>query len=478
LERLVDEAIQNPTLLDDQILDWLLGQEAKNAAHLFIRLGERGATSMWRERLIQRISLPRGPENFGWYICGWARRDRTGAEEFLDSLADTKPESAESIFAATLRMGPSSTGVDRILRLLKTERLTRGRVAQELAWNWAEPLTAQDFVKLFHGLDDGSWRAGLSLVYLLAFRHRSSEGLPHEILSSLWGLLERTAWTETDRDARSWDRLAAGLAEAEPAAVLDLIERIALRELPPHGRSVFEFLRQHASTWKVLARVNRPALVEKLLRISVSSENVPFWVQWCARHLIDPTQDAHTLLEFARSNGEAGSLAVIDLLDATRPGFWEVVREMIASFGDSKRVIARVGASIHRAWGWGSLAPVFEERRKQLARLAEDPDPRVSKWARGVARGLEADVGREDLRDKEEFLWEYDVSRPELLRMLQDSQSPDRLWAIRRILLHAQPEEAIRLLTVDEIREALPDLDLPDRTRRIWEAYVAHWSHG
>jgi hypothetical protein len=275
-----------------------------------------------------------------------------------------------------------------------------------------------------------------------------------------------------------WDRLAAYLAESEPNAVLNLIERLAGREPEPEARPVFEFLRNHASTWKALARISRPALVRRLLGISASSDGGRYWVHWCARHLIDPSQDGHTLLEFARDNAEAGALAVIDLLDATKPGFWELVREMIASFGDSKRVIARVGASIHRTWGWGSLAPVFEERRKQLARLAEDPDPRVSKWARGVARGLEADVEREELRDKEEFLWEYDVTRPELLRMLQDRQSPDRLWAIRRILLHARPEEAIRLLTVDEIREALPDLDLPDRTRRIWEAYVAHWSHG
>ena len=112
-----------------------------------------------------------------------------------------------------------------------------------------------------------------------------------------------------------------------------------------------------------------------------------------------------------------------------------------------------------------------------MARLAQDPDPRVSSWANRLARELAGDVRREERRDQEDFLWDYDVGRPELMEMLQNKQSPDRLWAIQRILLHAPREEAIRLLTVSEIQEALPHVELPDRVRRIWEAYVAHWSH-
>ena len=478
LQHLADEAIQDPNRLNDSLLEWLLGPEASHAAWFFIRLGEQDSAYSWRDRLVEKVGLPRWPENFGWYMSGWARRDQRWAEEYVDRLLVTDPETAEGIFAATLRMMASTSGVDRILRLLNSEKLQRNLLIQDLAWRWTDPLSLVDFVRLFQGLDDGSWSTSLALLDVLAYQQWRVGGLPSEFRSSVWLILERTGSVRTDHQARMWDSLAAYLAESEPNAVLDLIERLAGREPEPEARPVFEFLRNHASTWKALARFSRPALVRRLLGISASSDGGRYWVHWCARHLIDPSQDGHTLLEFARNNAEAGALAVIYLLDATKPGFWELVREIIAGFGDSKRVIARVGASIHRAWGWGSLAPVFEERRRQLARMAEDPDPRVSKWARGMARALEADVEREELSDKEEFLWEYDVTRPELLRMLQDRQSPDRLWAIRRILLHARPEEAIRLLTVDEIREVLPDVDLPEWTRRIWEAYVAHRSHG
>ena len=477
LKKLADEATQDPSLLDNNLLDWLLGPEAQYALCFLIRLGERDTPGIWREPLIQRLGLPRGPDGFGWYACGWAQRDRRSAEEFLDRLLGTKPEAGEGVLAATLRIAANSSGANRVLRLADNKRLPREILVQQLA-GWTNALTSQDFVRLFRGLDDGSWETGLALLDMLAYRQWKTGDLSEEIRIVAWRLLERTASTKTDHQAYNWDHLAAHLTETDPAAMLDLIEKLAKQDPSPHGRAVFNFLEEFASTWKVLARLNRPALVQRLLRISVASENVPFWIHWCSRHLIDPSQDGRTLLEFAKKNGEIGALAVVDLLDSSKAGFWDLIREIVVTFGDSERAIGRVETCIYHAEWSGSLAPVFEEKRKQVARLAQDPDPRVSRWASGFARELEGDVKREERRDQEDFLWDYDVKRPELMQMLRNKQSPDRLWAIQRILLHAPREEAIRLLTVSEIQEALPHVELPDRVRKIWEAYVAHWSQG
>lgn len=477
LKQLADEAIQHPNLLDDSLLNWLLGQEAQHGASMFLRLGECDTGGVWREQLIQRIGFLRGPEAFGSYLCGWARRDRRGAEDILDGLLEIQPESAEGVLSATLRIGAGPSVVDRILRLIEGKKLRKEILAKLLAWDWTNLLTPQDFVRLVRGLEDGSSETGLALLDILAHRQRKTGELPEEMRSTVWQLLERTASTRTIGQAHRWDQLAAFLAASDPTGVLDLIERVARQEVRPSGRPVLEFLMERASAWKVLARINRPALVKRFLSISMASENVPPWVHLCARQLIDPSQDGGTLLEFARNYGEAGALTVADLLDASKPGFWELIREIVATYGDSKPVMSRVQTWISLGHGWGSPAPLLKKRREQVARLAEDPDPRVSRWAREVARDLEGDVKREERRDEEDFLWDYDVKRPELIEMLQDKQSPDRLWAIQRILLHAPREEAIRLLTVDEIQEALPHVELPDRVRRIWEAYVANWSH-
>lgn len=478
LRILADEAVQDPSLVDDLLLEWLLGPEARQAAWFFVRIGERDSVGAWRDRLIQKLDLVRGPESFGWYVSGWARRDRREAEEFLDGMLIADPEKAKGILAATLRIEASASGVDRILRLLSSKKLQRNLSAQELAWGWTDPLCSEDFARLVKGLDDGSWETGLALLDVLAYRLLKVGVLSGEIGSTIWSILERTGSVKTDHQAHNWDRLAAHLAVSDPNAVLDLIERLARREPSPSARAVFEFLRIHGSTWKVLAQINRPAFVERLLRISVPSKGNRYWVHWCARRLIDPSQDRDTLLEFARNNGDTGALAVVDLLDSSKPGFWELAREILVSFGDSERVAGRLASCVYRGrGGWGSRVPVFEEKRKQAARFAEDPDPRVSRWASRLARELAGEAKVEERRDQEDFLWDYDVKRSDLIEMLQDKKSPDRLWAIQRILLHAPREEAIRLLTVDEIREALPHVELPDRVRRIWEAYVANWSH-
>jgi len=476
LERLADECVRHPGLLENGLLDWLLGPEAEHASGFLMCLGGRDTAGMWKEPLIQRIGLPRGADGFGWYVCGWAQRDRSSAEEFLDRLLGTRPETAEAVVAATLRMGASPSGLNRILRLVDSKRLPREILVQQLAWGWTNALTAQDLVRLVRGLDDGTWETGLALLDVLAYRQCKTGELPEEMKAMIWQLLERTASVKTDHQAHSWDHLAAHLAGSEPAAMLDLIERLAAQEPSPQGRAVFDILEEFSSTWKALARIDRPGLVQRLLRISAASDEVPFWIHWCARHVIDLSQDSRILLDFARKNGEVGALAVVDLLDNSEPGFWDLIREIVDAFGDSERVIGRVEMCIYHAEWSDSLAPAFEEKRKQVARLAQDPDPKVGRWASRFARELEGDVRREERRDQEEFIWDYDVKRPELLEMLQNRQSPDRLWAIQRILLHAPREEAIRLLTVGEIQEALPHLELPNRVRKIWEAYVAHWS--
>jgi len=122
--------------------------------------------------------------------------------------------------------------------------------------------------------------------------------------------------------------------------------------------------------------------------------------------------------------------------------------------------------------------PPLEERLKKAQELAEDQDHRVSRWARRAVSMLTEDIRRERQSDAEEFIWDYDVRRPELVDILKRKDSPERLWAIGRILRYAPRKEALELLTLDDIREALPQVDLPDQQRKLWEAYLAHWSRG
>jgi len=61
--------------------------------------------------------------------------------------------------------------------------------------------------------------------------------------------------------------------------------------------------------------------------------------------------------------------------------------------------------------------------------------------------------------------------------MLKQKDSPERLWAIGRLLKDAPPKRVLELLTLDEILDALLKIqDLDDRTRRTWEGYARLWN--
>ena len=47
-----------------------------------------------------------------------------------------------------------------------------------------------------------------------------------------------------------------------------------------------------------------------------------------------------------------------------------------------------------------------------------------------------------------------------------------RRWYIKQVLLHGRAED-IAALDWEEIRELLPQLDLPPEFRRLWEEYFA-----
>ena len=47
-----------------------------------------------------------------------------------------------------------------------------------------------------------------------------------------------------------------------------------------------------------------------------------------------------------------------------------------------------------------------------------------------------------------------------------------RRWYIRQVLVYGRAED-IASLNWDEIREHLPELDLPPEVRRLWESFFA-----
>jgi hypothetical protein len=51
------------------------------------------------------------------------------------------------------------------------------------------------------------------------------------------------------------------------------------------------------------------------------------------------------------------------------------------------------------------------------------------------------------------------------------------MWAIGRVLKYAKWEDVKRLLTVEDIEEALPYIDLPEKKRKMLEKAIEVWRY-
>ncbi|MBI3058290.1 MAG: hypothetical protein HYY81_03145, partial [Deltaproteobacteria bacterium] len=61
---------------------------------------------------------------------------------------------------------------------------------------------------------------------------------------------------------------------------------------------------------------------------------------------------------------------------------------------------------------------------------------------------------------------------------IEDENSPERMWAIGRVLKYADFKDIRRLLTVENIAEALPQVDLPEKKRKGLEKALEVWQSG
>jgi hypothetical protein len=66
------------------------------------------------------------------------------------------------------------------------------------------------------------------------------------------------------------------------------------------------------------------------------------------------------------------------------------------------------------------------------------------------------------------FFPDRDVTAEELREMLAEGDSQERAWAVSHLLRYAQWDDIWKFVSRDEVREILPELDLPRNLRQAW----------
>jgi len=428
------------------------------------------------QRLLTRSKQPAWPQAFSAYVWGWFQSDPRGAEDALDHLADARADLVEGILRATCFLPPSDKAIVRFLRLLAKSPESRpeivGQITLFLRW---EQLTASEAERLISALDDGTPKARSLLLSAFATRIFRGGEMTTSLKELAWSFLHTSLLGQGDGGGHDWDILAAELGKEQPERLLHLVEGLIIEHLiPSHKRLNWEY--ELPLVWETLRQRDRQGLLLMLLRL-VMTADVPYSIDWTLSQMIDPSQDRELLLQFSREAGTEGARTIALNLDADKQGFWELARDLIVGWGDDDRVRERLlGQLMSGRWS-GSAVPMISARIESARQLLADSNPKVAQWAQEVVSSLEVWRRHEEREDQEEWIWDYRIRRAELEAMLRQKDSPERLWAIGRLLKDAPKDRVLELLTPAEIIEALPKLDqLDERTRQKWEAYARHWS--
>ncbi|MFQ5828376.1 MAG: hypothetical protein ACE5JD_04370 [Candidatus Methylomirabilia bacterium] len=476
IEKIVIELLESLELLDEH-LGWLMTDEAVSAGDFFHLLGKRDRGRQVLNLLLARSEEPLWADRFSAYVTGWAAIDLTTAVALLDRLLDERPEFLEGVLRATCMLEPSAGSVERVLKVLHKAGARRRQVVGQVAWlmRWNR-LSATGAERLIGACDDGTPEVRFSLLPAFTMRQmRGAEVTPElrdlawEFLRSSFGLGKRgTTYYE-------WDSLAADLGKQDPLQLRRLIEDL-IKRLMATGDARVHLKHQFPLVWQTLSERDHCGFLEMLLRISLN-EKKPSWIEFSLGEMVDPTRDMEILLEFARLKGAEGARIVARSLDAEKPGFWEIATLLLTDWGDDEFVRRLLwGRLVSGGWS-GSAIPMIARRFEGAKKLVSDVHVRVATWAQEAISLLEDWQARAKREDEEDWIWDYRIGRSDFEAMVQQKDSPERLWAISRLLKDAPKERVLELLTPDEILDTLPKIqNLDERTRQMWEAWARHWS--
>jgi len=474
-QAVASEFLQKPELFEQHV-DWLTGEDAEQREGFFQMLGEGDRGGVLFKLLLTRSAQPFWPQAFSAYVQGWYRSDPDKTERTLDDLLESRPDLTAGVLAATCSLPASNKPIDRLLRLVAKGWMPRSTLAGQIAFShWWDQLSPGSVERLIKALDDGTSEIRSSLLFPLLIRVTRGADISPSLRNLAWDFLDSTFPVDNNIRRHDWDGLAAKLGRQEPNRLLELVEQVLRKSLARADRR-FNPDHELPLAWGTLKERNRNGLLRMLLRLAMNPEP-PYWIDLMLSQLIDPAQDRELLLQFAREAGIDGARAVALNLEADKPGFWDLVRDLIVGWGDDDRIKETLASHLFGGSWTDSAVPMISVRIESAKKLLKDSDPRVGHWAQEVVSSLEAWRGREVREDQEEWIGDYRVRRSEFEGLLQQKDSPERLWAIGRLLKDAPPKRVLELLTPQEILEALPKIrDLDDGTRRNWEGYARFWS--
>lgn len=468
VRELVRQTVKEPGILSDALLQWLLNSDR---GYLFLLLlGEEDLSRSFLPRLEAcakegNAGGEKGVRAFGSYCAAWGRVDAAGFREYLREIQQRDISPQAMVNAAHVLPG-DPVAVRLLVNLLKERRADPIRVAEMLTVFWLQDLLPADFLSLARVIAGASFENSPSGIHLLAAWAGFARPFDDVDLRNFAWLCLEAGYSYSSRvrsQDHAWhaDELAATLTAKDPDRGFSLLQKLLVESGQHFWDPLVAFERRRF--WRTLTSIDRQRALQ-----SVFSSPYSF-LAFHGDTILEPEADAEFLVQLASTNHETAARVIL-AVGFDQPGFWKVVLPIIARFPESGKVGSALEMAVLSYSFVGSAEEAREARRRNVKGVLEDPatPPAAKPWLRTLERALSREAGSESI-------WEYDLDARDLKRFIDDRNAPERLWAISRILKHAKWEDVQELLTPEDIKDALPLIDMPEREKRALEMAVEHW---
>jgi len=473
LENLAEETVKNPHLLSSQVISWLVSDSAQKSHIFFFYLGLKDTNSLFLLLIEETGQKLLGSMAFSDYWGGWARRDRRSAEEHLRELATSNAVTGQAIVQAIAWIGASQAAVDMIKAQIKAGRVDALVTGHLLRGPWVKDLASDQFEELLKAVAGDQFENASAVVHILGSWLHYKHSLDEDLSDFAWCCLESDPPVQPPAGAWHFDQLGAELAKRDPERGFQLLEKLLLKEdnhqhwnpIDRHGRHQF---------WNVLYGIDKKRLLELLFKICQADPLHRFRVTWSLKDILDLEADRDLLTSYAKKDEKIASI-ISESITSAKPGFWAIAFELIKAYPSNERIKSQLAAGIEQQGNViaGPFSRFYEGRKAEVEHWLNDPKTpsAVRSWLREMADRLRQEISHQ-------VVWEYDSDVNELRRHIDDKDSPERIWAIGRVLKYGNPEDWKKLLSVDDIQEALPQIDLPEKKRKIIERALKVWING
>ena len=477
LTNLAKETIAEPALLTSSLVSWLLSGSAQNAPNYFFQLGRYDLKGGLRSSIEQFGSRVDGARAFSAYWGGWATVDRTQAEQRLIDLAASNAICGEAVVWAAGYLGPS----EAVVRIIK-KKILEGRISPKIAsgvlyGDWVGGLSVEQFlglVQVIAGTQLENAALAIDVIERWLDQHQALEG---DLAEFAWQCLEAapSISSVTSHEAYACDRLASKLALSNLQRGFKLLEKLLTQ---PHERQCWNPIDRYGAGesdfWKTLHKIDRERALRSVLSLASMDSLERFRITWDLRDIIDQKGDSDLLVGLALESESQAEL-IAESITTARSGFWPIALKIIEEYPTNERIQSALATGIEQAGEaqWGPYSQHLESCRQQVEQKLNDvaTPPAARLWLRDVLRRMEGEIGQH-------VIWEYDEDVNSLQRYIEEEDSPNRIWAIGRILKNSDLKDIRRLLSVTDIAEVLPQVDLPEKKRKALEKALEVWQSG